>query len=87
MHFNINIKIFINNSKNTTPSKQLNEKKYGTHINSEYSKEEIKIGGKLLKKWSTFLVISKMQIKTILRFYFTPIRMDNINKTNDAPCY
>jgi hypothetical protein len=38
---------------------------------------------KHLKKFSTFLVISKMQIKMTLRFYLTPIRMAKIKNSGD----
>jgi hypothetical protein len=58
-----------------------------SHINSEFSKEELKWNGNLLKKCSTFLVISKMQIEIILRFYSTPIKMANKNKTDDSLYY
>jgi hypothetical protein len=34
-----------------------------------------------LKKFSASLVITEMQIKTILRFHLTPIRMANIKKS------
>jgi hypothetical protein len=39
---------------------------------------------KYMKKYSTFLVIKEMQIKTTLRFHPTPVRMAIIkgNKNN-----
>jgi hypothetical protein len=39
---------------------------------------------KHLKNWSTFLVISKMQIKTTLRFNLTPVRMAKIKNSGDS---
>ena len=41
---------------------------------------------KHLKNWSTFLVISKMQIKTTLRFNLTRIRMAKIKNSGDSIC-
>jgi hypothetical protein len=38
---------------------------------------------KHLKKCSTSLVIREMQIKTTLRFYFTPVRMAKIKNSGD----
>ena len=42
---------------------------------------------KHLKNWSTFLVISKMQIKTTLRFNLTPVRMAKIKNSSDSRCW
>jgi hypothetical protein len=42
---------------------------------------------KHLKKCSTSLVIREMKIKTILRFYFTPIRIAKIKNSGDSRCW
>jgi hypothetical protein len=39
---------------------------------------------KYLKKYSKFLVIREIQIKTTLRFYFIPVRM--VNMEGDSRC-
>jgi hypothetical protein len=41
---------------------------------------------KHLKKCSTSLIISEMQIKTTLSFYLTPVRMVKIKNSCDAIC-
>jgi hypothetical protein len=40
-----------------------------------------------MKKHSTSLAIKGIQIKTTLRFYFTPGRMTIINNTNNNKCW
>jgi len=42
---------------------------------------------KHLKKCSTSLVIREMQIKTMLRFHFTPVRMAKIKNYHDSTCW
>ena len=42
---------------------------------------------KHLKKCSTTLVIRKMQIKTILRFYLTPVKMAKIKSSDVSRCW
>jgi hypothetical protein len=67
-------------------SSKLNEpiKKWATELNRTFSKEEIQMAKKRMKKCSSSLVIKKMQIKTTLRFYLTPVRIVVIkNTTND----
>jgi hypothetical protein len=60
-------------------------KKWAHELNKEFSKEEVQIANKYVKRYSTSLVKKEMQIKPILRFHLTPVSMaiikDN-NKTN-----
>jgi hypothetical protein len=42
---------------------------------------------KHMKKCSKFLVIEKPQIKTMLRFHLTSVRMATIKNTNNNKCW
>jgi hypothetical protein len=57
-------------------------KKWANELNRASPKEEIQMAKEYIKKCSTFLAIKEMQIKTMLRFYFTPVRMATIQNTN-----
>jgi hypothetical protein len=57
-------------------------KKWANELNRVFSKEEDQMAKKQTKKCSTYLFIKEMQIKTILRFHLTPVRMAIIKYTN-----
>jgi hypothetical protein len=61
-------------------------KKWSHELNREFSKEEVQMAGKYLKKCLTSLVIKEMQIK-IFRFHFTPVRMAIINGKSNNKCW
>jgi hypothetical protein len=67
-------------------SPKINEliKKWTTELNTTFSKEEIQMTKKHMKKFSPSLAIKEMQIKTTVRFYLTPVRIViNSNTTNN----
>jgi hypothetical protein len=61
-------------------------KKCTHELNREFSKEEVQMASKYMKKCSTSLVIKEMQIKT-LRFHLTLVRMAIMKGNNNKKCW
>jgi hypothetical protein len=62
-------------------------KKWTTELNRTFSKEEIQITKKRMKKCSPSLAIKEMQIKTTLRFHLTPVRIAIIKNATNNKCW
>ena len=56
-----------------------NSKHWGKHLDTHISKA-IQMANKHMKRYLGLLIIREMQIKTIIRFHFTPVRMAIIKK-------
>jgi hypothetical protein len=57
-----------------------------SELNRTFSKEEIQMAKKRMKRCPPSLAIKKMQIKTTLTFHLTPVRIASIKNTTKNKC-
>ena len=75
----------LNNNKKKKSNNQIKQR--GEDLNRHFSKDNIRMAKRHLKKCSTLLITREMQIKTTMQYYLISVRMVITKKSTNIKCW